>query len=489
MWKLTIEDDEQKQINLPLVQALYGIGREEANEIRLTERNISRRHASLKQSGDGWVVQDLDSYNGTFINGLRVAGEQHVGHGDILQLGDYRLEFVDEGRVAPPQPTAAATASTPALAQHQRPDRLVVVVGPQPGQEFFLDREHFTMGRSEDANVSVNHSSVSRFHAELFSVGNGRFEIIDKGSANGIRINGQEVRRGFIEAGDALELGDVRLRFVGAGKIFRAGFDRSQALPAVTGFDPSHKKPAGSSSILTLVGVGALLGIVGVGAAAAYVATKDDSETSAPSAQPSGELSADLQLLEEAKALRDKGDLDAAHEQIAKISPDSSTLKESAVGDIEGAWADALFKRAESSDDPTRQAELLWKIATTPTVDEGRRRKASNKLRDVGVEVPDDPKELKPNSPLPTTFRPNLAPRPTASATSRPSGTIDRQALEKPRDKMGELMSRFNTLSPAELRMLMGLCQQESNLKCAQDASRRLAELKSNPSASAAPRK
>jgi hypothetical protein len=54
---------------------------------------------------------------------------------------------------------------------------------------------------------------------------------------------------------------------------------------------------------------------------------------------------------------------------------------------------------------------------------------------------------------------------------------------------MGELMGRFNTLSPAELRMLMGLCQQESNLKCAQDASRRLAELKSNPSATAAPRK
>ena len=490
MWKLTIEDDEQKQISLPLVQTLYGVGRDEVNEIRLTERNISRKHASLKQNGEGWVVADLDSYNGTFINGIRVAGEQHVGHGDILQLGDYRLEFSDEGRAAPPQPTAAAAKTQP-LAQHQRPDRLVVVVGPQPGQEFFLDRDHFTMGRSEDANVSVNHSSVSRFHSELFSVGNGRYEIIDKGSANGIRINGQEVRRGFIEAGDALELGDVRLRFVGAGKIFRAGFDHRQALPAVTGYDPSAKKPASSSSkVLILIGVGALLGIIAVAVVAAYVATKDTPQNVVvPSASATSEGSSeDRDLVTQAQARREADDLEGAHALIAKIPPDSAALKDPLVTEIEGEWADVLFKQADDPNlETAKVVELLWKIATTPTVDEARRLKASAKLREVGVEVPEDPKELRPNTPMPTNFKP--FPKPTTTTTTRPSGTIDRQALDKPRDKLGELQGRFDTLNQQELGLLIGLCQQEGNTKCAQRAAKRLAELRANPPASSSAKK
>ncbi len=483
MWKLTIEDDEQKQISLPLVHNQYGVGRDESNEIRLTERNISRKHAVLAKNGEGWVVRDLESYNGTYVNNNRVAGEQHVSHNDVIQLGDYRLEFIDEAKLAPAIQEQAAT--TLPLAPHHRPDRLVVVVGPQPGQEFFLDRENFSLGRSEEADISVNHSSVSRLHAELFAVGNGRYEIIDKGSANGIRINGQEVRRGFIEAGDALELGDVRLRFVGAGKTFRAGFDRSQALPAVTGLDlvvkgPSKAAPAGSSSILKMVGVGALLGVVGVGATAAYVATRPEK----PKPAPTGAVPEDdggTALLEEAKQLRDKGELEAAHKKITSIPEGSSALKDPSVAEIEGAWADKLFKEAEgyAESDPAKQVELLWKIATTPTVDEARRRKASTLLREVGVDVPEDPAVLiKPGTPMPTNFVPRAPPpRPTASASTRAPGVPDREAIEKPKNRLADLQSRMGSLGPTDLKLLIGLCQQEGNMQCAQAAAKRLGEV------------
>src|SRR5689334_12855369 len=68
MWKLTIEDDEGKQTALPLAHEEYSLGRGEANAIRLTDRNISRTHSVLKKVGLGWVVKDLQSYNGTFVN-------------------------------------------------------------------------------------------------------------------------------------------------------------------------------------------------------------------------------------------------------------------------------------------------------------------------------------------------------------------------------------------------------------------------------------
>ena len=75
MWKLTIEDDEGKQTQLPLAHEEYGIGRAETNAIRLTDRNISRSHATLKKNGQGWSVKDQSSYNGTYVNGVRVVGE------------------------------------------------------------------------------------------------------------------------------------------------------------------------------------------------------------------------------------------------------------------------------------------------------------------------------------------------------------------------------------------------------------------------------
>src|SRR5262245_29037061 len=140
MWKLTIEDDEGKQTSLPLAHDEYGLGRHEENAIRLTDRNVSRKHATLKRNGEGWFLTDLASYNGTFINGSRIAGQQLVTAGDVVQLGDYRLELVDEAMTS--QPTwAEADPTTVPLPVHQRPDRLVVVVGPSPGTEFPLDRE------------------------------------------------------------------------------------------------------------------------------------------------------------------------------------------------------------------------------------------------------------------------------------------------------------------------------------------------------------
>ena len=99
-------------------------------------------------------------------------------------------------------------------------------------------------------------------------------------------------------------------------------------------------------------------------------------------------------ILEEAKTLDAAGDVVKAHETIAQIDESSAALKDPAVAEIEGKWADKLFKEAdEAGDDTEKKVQLLWKIATTPTVDETRRRKASALLKEVGVDVPEDPKE------------------------------------------------------------------------------------------------
>ena len=68
------------------------IGRQQGNTIQLTEKNVSRRHARLFPDGDDrWVVEDLESTNGTFVNGARIQ-EARLRSGDTLTVG--RIDLV-----------------------------------------------------------------------------------------------------------------------------------------------------------------------------------------------------------------------------------------------------------------------------------------------------------------------------------------------------------------------------------------------------------
>jgi len=196
MWKLTIEDDQASKTVVHLVRDDYTIGRAEENTVRLTERNISRRHARLTKPGERWLLLDLTSYNGCYVNGQRVSDKHEIVHGDLVQLGDYRLQVLDDSIVDPVSFDKAVTM--PAAPRSQallgQPDRLVMVVGPTVGAEFPLTQDRpLVVGRGEECDVSINHPSVSRVHSEIQPLGDGRYEIVDRESANGVRVNGVEL--------------------------------------------------------------------------------------------------------------------------------------------------------------------------------------------------------------------------------------------------------------------------------------------------------
>ncbi len=382
MWKITIEDDEGKQTTLPLDHDEYGVGRGEANAIRLTDRNVSRKHAMLRKNGAAWALSDFESYNGTYVNGVRVTAPQDLAAGDVVQLGDYRLEVIDDASVKS-SPDAALPSTDPASAPQQRPNRLVVIVGPTPGAEFPLSGDHLTVGRAEDATISINHASISRLHAELFALANGRYEVVDKDSANGVRINGVELKRGMLEAGDALELGDVRLRFVGAGKLFRAGSDKSQQLVAVSGYEAiAEAAPSPIVDGAPRPGMGKLVA-VGVGVAAVLLVIVAAVALNSPGSSPSGATTgaaaagdAAEALVAAAKALAAKGDLDAAHAKLKALPEASGAASDAAVADLEGRWADMMLQKAVESTDPAERRRLLREVTTAPNVPKDRRTKA-----------------------------------------------------------------------------------------------------------------
>ena len=68
------------------------IGRLPGVAVELTDSNVSRRHAEVRPSGDGYVVVDLQSTNGTRVNGVAIT-ERRLANGDEITVGATRLRF------------------------------------------------------------------------------------------------------------------------------------------------------------------------------------------------------------------------------------------------------------------------------------------------------------------------------------------------------------------------------------------------------------
>jgi pSer/pThr/pTyr-binding forkhead associated (FHA) protein len=282
MFKLVIQDDEGKTTIVPLIRDEITIGRKEGNTIRLTERNVSRRHARILRNNGEVHIEDLGSYNGIRVNNARIAERVSLRVSDQVQIGDYKLylkaegaEQTDESRTMPLErvdsqvPTEAMNAVTPTPAMpHAMPQlpaaaqlignpnrtlvaiadtdptgrtigpataeavaaltaapgghgKLVVLSSNFAGKEFELSRPQMIIGRTDENDIVINHRSISRNHAKLVrEPETGRYTVSDLQSSNGVRVNGQDYGKVELRRGDVIDLGHVRLRFIEAGEDF-----------------------------------------------------------------------------------------------------------------------------------------------------------------------------------------------------------------------------------------------------------------------------
>src|ERR1700678_431039 len=80
----------------------YTLGRSSANELCYPEdAGLSRQHLSLEKDGDTWLVRDLGSKNGTFVNGVRITSPYPLGKNDRVTAGHLSLDF-GENTLPPP---------------------------------------------------------------------------------------------------------------------------------------------------------------------------------------------------------------------------------------------------------------------------------------------------------------------------------------------------------------------------------------------------
>ena len=124
----------EKSWEVSFAQDYLQIGRSEDNDIDLQMPNVSRHHARIERRGDGFVLRDLESTNGTWLRGQRIS-EYSLQNGDSIRVGDAQLIFKGGGG------GDALTMVESTGANPSRPRQPVVFVPGIMGSELWLGSE------------------------------------------------------------------------------------------------------------------------------------------------------------------------------------------------------------------------------------------------------------------------------------------------------------------------------------------------------------
>jgi Nif-specific regulatory protein len=91
--KLIVISSTLKGTAFAIAGETLSVGRDPSNEIQVGELSVSRHHCRVKKEAQQYKIVDLDSFNGTFVNGVPVK-EQELAHGDQIAVGDVLLLFL-----------------------------------------------------------------------------------------------------------------------------------------------------------------------------------------------------------------------------------------------------------------------------------------------------------------------------------------------------------------------------------------------------------
>lgn len=113
-FRLTVRQGPVPGKVIELVKDIIVMGRDVNNDIVVNDAEVSRTHTRLTAQSDSYIVEDLASTNGTFLNGQRLTGPKLMRHGDMLGLGEtVVMEFGAIKDTRDPDSTMVASGSAP----------------------------------------------------------------------------------------------------------------------------------------------------------------------------------------------------------------------------------------------------------------------------------------------------------------------------------------------------------------------------------------
>lgn len=191
-----------------------GRSRQSGNDIIVSDDGmVSKRHVRIERDGDRFVVQDLQSTNGTFVNGQPLLGAQPLQSGDEIRVGETKLQFRGSGGGgAAPGRSYSASPTPTGIGERFR---LVALSG-----EVFPLASRMTVGRALTGDIVLVGERVAPQHA-VITVRDDQVFLEDIDTAAGTYVNGERIPARFavvVYPGDTVAFGDVALRVERGGR-------------------------------------------------------------------------------------------------------------------------------------------------------------------------------------------------------------------------------------------------------------------------------
>ena len=201
---LKIQFTDKRRDAIWIVEKSYSIGRSAASNLRINDDSIDDAHARLVKKNK-LFLKDNHSTSGCYVNEQRITHKE-VLPGDTIRLGNIEIDVLD-----PRESLSQPALSDDILKSHWK---LVADSSWLSGQEYAINGHQVIIGRSNDCNITIPGTHLSRQHAELSIHGN-LLHIRDLASANGTFINEERITEGVARPGDRVRLDVYSFRVIG----------------------------------------------------------------------------------------------------------------------------------------------------------------------------------------------------------------------------------------------------------------------------------
>jgi pSer/pThr/pTyr-binding forkhead associated (FHA) protein len=221
---LKFKDAVLKEI--PLEKEITSIGRKKENDIVIDNIGVSGFHARIVKEDEYFIVEDLNSLNGTFLDGKKVS-KAVLNNGDVILIGKHTIDFIpeekklgqaqqavrgismDETMVIDPGEQEKILASTEKL---EVSGGFIVIEGSTDMGEYELRQRVTTIGKDESAGIRLK----GFFAPKVAALVNRRREgyFISSTGKKPLKINGRDVDQRYdLKDGDILEIAGIKMQF------------------------------------------------------------------------------------------------------------------------------------------------------------------------------------------------------------------------------------------------------------------------------------
>jgi len=182
---------------IPLAGDRLVIGQTSPNDLPLPfDTTVSRLHAVLENLPAGWCIRDLNSRNGTFLNGQRIWGERPLRPGDEIRVGRTMLVFRVDSPIEPQESTAGA-GEAPELTRRER-DVVLALCAPLMSEDVFHQPASIHDIAEE---LVVTDAAVKQHLLRLYD----KFDIREAGESRRLRLANDAIRSGAVSMAEIQE--------------------------------------------------------------------------------------------------------------------------------------------------------------------------------------------------------------------------------------------------------------------------------------------